>query len=89
MKAASTATALAVVSTLGIGVALCSHAPPPTVLAAGPTLVADEGSGSDPDGGSEPIRVATWNINSVRLRRPLLAELVRALNPDVDRKSVV
>ena len=30
-----------------------------------------------------PIRVATWNINSVRLRRPLLAELVRALDPDV------
>ncbi|GAA0595070.1 exodeoxyribonuclease III [Craurococcus roseus] len=31
----------------------------------------------------KPIRVATWNINSVRLRRPLLAELVRALDPDV------
>ena len=29
------------------------------------------------------IRVATWNINSVRLRRPLLAELVRALDPHV------
>ncbi|WP_135469338.1 exodeoxyribonuclease III [Crenalkalicoccus roseus] len=30
-----------------------------------------------------PLRVATWNINSVRLRRPLLAELAAALDPDV------
>lgn len=30
-----------------------------------------------------PIRVATWNINSVRLRHPLLKELVAALEPDV------
>jgi exodeoxyribonuclease-3 len=30
-----------------------------------------------------PLRIATWNINSVRLRRPLLAELVKALDPDV------
>ncbi|MCB4821931.1 exodeoxyribonuclease III [Roseicella aerolata] len=29
------------------------------------------------------LRIATWNINSVRLRRPLLAELVKALEPDV------
>ncbi|WP_431267490.1 endonuclease/exonuclease/phosphatase family protein [Dankookia sp. P2] len=29
------------------------------------------------------LRIATWNINSVRLRRPLLAELVKALDPDV------
>ena len=31
----------------------------------------------------QPLRIATWNINSVRLRRPLLAELVAALAPDV------
>ena len=31
----------------------------------------------------KPIRVATWNINSVRLRHPLLKELVAALDPDV------
>jgi exodeoxyribonuclease-3 len=31
----------------------------------------------------QALRIATWNINSVRLRRPLLAELVKALNPDV------
>ena len=31
----------------------------------------------------KPIRVATWNINSVRLRRPLLAGLIAALDPDV------
>lgn len=30
-----------------------------------------------------PIRLATWNINSVRLRRSLLSDLVRALDPDV------
>ncbi|RAI57151.1 exodeoxyribonuclease III [Roseicella frigidaeris] len=30
-----------------------------------------------------PLRIATWNINSVRLRRGLLAELVKALDPDV------
>ncbi len=30
-----------------------------------------------------PLRIATWNINSVRLRRPLLARLVEALDPDV------
>src|SRR3954468_14635180 len=29
------------------------------------------------------LRIATWNINSVRLRRPLLAELIAALDPDV------
>src|SRR6478735_8107049 len=29
------------------------------------------------------LRIATWNINSVRLRRPLLAELISALDPDV------
>jgi exodeoxyribonuclease-3 len=29
------------------------------------------------------LRIATWNINSVRLRLPLLAEVVRALEPDV------
>lgn len=29
------------------------------------------------------LRIATWNINSVRLRRPLLAELDAALAPDV------
>ncbi|MDO9709846.1 exodeoxyribonuclease III [Paracraurococcus lichenis] len=29
------------------------------------------------------LRIATWNINSVRLRRPLLGELVKALEPDV------
>ncbi len=30
-----------------------------------------------------PLRIVTWNINSVRLRKPLLAELVQALDPDV------
>ena len=29
------------------------------------------------------LRIATWNINSVRLRRPLLAGLIAALDPDV------
>lgn len=32
---------------------------------------------------ARPIRIATWNINSVRLRAPLLKELVAALEPDV------
>ena len=32
---------------------------------------------------ARPLRVATWNINSVRLRHPLLKELVAALDPDV------
>ncbi len=32
---------------------------------------------------STPFRVATWNINSLRLRAPLLKELVAALDPDV------
>jgi exodeoxyribonuclease-3 len=31
----------------------------------------------------QTIRIATWNINSIRLRRPLLTELVAALEPDV------
>jgi exodeoxyribonuclease-3 len=30
-----------------------------------------------------PLRVATWNINSVRLRQGLLTDLVAALEPDV------
>lgn len=30
-----------------------------------------------------PFRIVTWNINSVRLRAPLLRELVSALAPDV------
>ena len=29
------------------------------------------------------LRVATWNINSLRLRLPLLKELIAALEPDV------
>ncbi len=29
------------------------------------------------------LRIATWNINSVRLRAPLLKELIGALDPDV------
>jgi exodeoxyribonuclease-3 len=29
------------------------------------------------------VRIATWNINSLRLRLPLLKELVAALDPDV------
>jgi exodeoxyribonuclease-3 len=33
--------------------------------------------------GATPLRVATWNINSVRLRAPLLRQLVEELNPDV------
>lgn len=32
---------------------------------------------------TSPLRIATWNINSVRLRLPLLADLVRDLAPDV------
>jgi exodeoxyribonuclease III len=31
----------------------------------------------------QPIRIATWNINSVRLRHKLVADLVAALEPDV------
>ena len=31
----------------------------------------------------KPLRIATWNINSVRLRWPLLAALDAALQPDV------
>jgi len=30
-----------------------------------------------------PLRIATWNINSVRLRLPLLSDLVGQLDPDV------
>ena len=33
--------------------------------------------------GAKPLRIVTWNINSVRLRLPLLADLVAALAPDV------
>ncbi len=29
------------------------------------------------------LRICTWNINSVRLRLPLLSELIAALDPDV------
>ena len=29
------------------------------------------------------LRLATWNINSVRLRHPLIAQIVAALDPDV------
>ena len=29
------------------------------------------------------MRLVTWNIKSLRLRLPLLAEIVEALNPDV------
>ncbi len=29
------------------------------------------------------LRIATWNINSVRLRHPLIAQIVAALDPDV------
>ena len=29
------------------------------------------------------LRIATWNINSLRLRLPLLQELIAALDPDV------
>jgi len=32
---------------------------------------------------TERLRVVTWNINSVRLRLPLLSRLVAALDPDV------
>lgn len=31
----------------------------------------------------QPLRVVTWNINSVRLRRILLPDLIAALQPDV------
>ncbi len=30
-----------------------------------------------------PLRIVTWNINSVRLRAPLLAQIVAELDPDV------
>jgi exodeoxyribonuclease-3 len=30
-----------------------------------------------------PLRIATWNINSLRLRLPLLPRLIEALQPDV------
>jgi len=30
-----------------------------------------------------PLRIATWNINSLRLRLPLLPKLIEALEPDV------
>jgi exodeoxyribonuclease-3 len=33
--------------------------------------------------GRRTVRIATWNINSVRLRAPLLAEVASALDPDV------
>ena len=38
-----------------------------------------------PPGRTEPqtLRVATWNINSLRLRIGLLSDLVSALDPDV------
>jgi exodeoxyribonuclease-3 len=36
-----------------------------------------------PAAGRAPLRIATWNINSVRLRLPLLQDLVAALGPDV------
>jgi len=29
------------------------------------------------------LRIATWNINSLRLRLPLLKELIAALEPDI------
>ncbi len=32
---------------------------------------------------SNTLRIATWNINSLRLRLPLLTRLVEALNPDI------
>ncbi len=32
---------------------------------------------------TQPLRIATWNINSLRLRLPLLAGLVEALDPDI------
>ena len=32
---------------------------------------------------AQPIRIATWNINSLRLRLGLLRQLVAALDPDV------
>ncbi len=32
---------------------------------------------------TQTLRIATWNINSLRLRMPLLDKLVEALNPDV------
>jgi exodeoxyribonuclease-3 len=30
-----------------------------------------------------PLRIASWNINSVRLRLPLLKNLIEAANPDI------
>ena len=33
--------------------------------------------------GRGTLRIATWNINSVRLRLPLLSDLVATLEPDV------
>jgi exodeoxyribonuclease-3 len=45
----------------------------PTAAPAAPSLLR----------GAAPLRIVTWNINSVRLRLPLLADLVAALDPDV------
>jgi exodeoxyribonuclease-3 len=33
--------------------------------------------------GRRPLRIATWNINSLRLRLPLLPRLIEVLEPDV------
>ena len=29
------------------------------------------------------MRIATWNINSLRLRLPMLSNVVKALSPDI------
>src|SRR5271168_4679869 len=37
----------------------------------------------DAGGMSQRLRIATWNINSLRLRLPLLKRLIADLDPDV------
>ena len=32
---------------------------------------------------SRTLRIATWNINSFRLRMPLMEELVSSIDPDI------
>jgi len=41
------------------------------------------GGPGDPGGMTQTLRIATWNINSLRLRLALLGDLVAGLDPDV------
>ena len=35
------------------------------------------------------MKIASWNVNSLKIRLPQLLEWLEARRPDVDRKSVV